>query len=317
MNFWKLWRGRLYRIAPLYFFSLAIVVLVAVSEAGSQWLAWANWKPMLRMLALGALKWQDIGTVNLGAYNAGVVWTLWYEWGFYLVLPFIAWLATGRKIFAFALLAYALTLFNFKYNLNLELRLFFLLGMICPVLLESPSTRIQLQQPAAAAVALVATVTLCWLGRDGELLLVPTFPLAVALFPVFLLAAAGNNFFGLLTHPAVRCLGAMSFSLYLLHGIMFKLVFHLLKTAGLIRLPQPEYWLVIVVTAIATTCFCATTYRWIEFPFLSTSQKKPARFNEIHGVGYCQTQSPFSRSKVPLFEKKIFPPSSFSSQPTE
>jgi hypothetical protein len=51
-------------------------------------------------------------------------------------------------------------------------------------------------------------------------------------------------------------------------------VFRVLKAAGLTDLPQPDYWLIIIVTAIATTFLCATTYRWIEFPFLSISHKK-------------------------------------------
>jgi peptidoglycan/LPS O-acetylase OafA/YrhL len=72
----------------------------------------------------------------------------------------------------------------------------------------------------------------------------------------------------------MRCLGAMSFSLYLLHGIAFRLVFRLLKSAGLTSLPELDYWLIIFATAIITTLICATTYRWIEFPFLSLSHKK-------------------------------------------
>lgn len=72
----KLWRGRLYRIAPLYFFSLLFVLLVAAIQTGGHWLAWENWRPLSRLAALGALSWHSIGPVNLGEYNAGVVWTL-------------------------------------------------------------------------------------------------------------------------------------------------------------------------------------------------------------------------------------------------
>src|ERR1019366_1926994 len=276
MPAWKLWRGRLYRIAPLYLFSLLLVLLVAVVQTGGHWLALENWKPLLRLLALGALKWHEIGPVNLGEYNAGVVWTLWYEWGFYLILPFIAWLATGRKIFGVALLAYALTLAGLWFNLNLQPGLFFILGMLCPLLLKNQSLRSQLQRPAAAALALAATVSLAWLFRGYLITKVPALTVAGALFPVFFMAAAGNTFFGCLTHPAIRCLGAMSFSLYLLHGIVFRLVFRLLKTAGLTDLPPFEYWLIVIAAAIATTGLCAATYRWIEFPFLSSSHKTRA-----------------------------------------
>jgi hypothetical protein len=58
--------------------------------------------------------------------------------------------------------------------------------------------------------------------------------------------------------------------------VIFRLVVGTLKTAGLTALPQVEYWLVITLTAIATTLLCAATYRWIEFPFLSSSHKVKA-----------------------------------------
>lgn len=47
------------------------------------------------------------------------------------------------------------------------------------------------------------------------------------------------------------------------------------RPAGLADLPQLDYWIVITITAIATILLCAATYRWIEFPFLSISHKKP------------------------------------------
>jgi peptidoglycan/LPS O-acetylase OafA/YrhL len=276
LNAWKLWRGRLYRIAPLYLFSLLLVLLVAAILTGGHWLAPENWKPLLRLLALGALSWHNVGPVNLGEYNAGVIWTLWYEWAFYLILPFIAWLAPGRKIFGVALIAYALTIISLWFNLNLQPGLFFILGMLCPALLEDQRLRSQLVRPVMAGVALLLTISLCWLSHGSLFAKTPSISLAGALFPLFLVPAAGNSFFGFLTHPAIRCLGAMSFSLYLLHGIMFRLVFRILKTTGWADLPLPDCWLIVIVAAMATILLCAATYRWIEFPFLSTSHKKPA-----------------------------------------
>jgi peptidoglycan/LPS O-acetylase OafA/YrhL len=220
------------------------------------------------------VSWHNIGQVNLGEYNAGVVWTLWYEWNYYLILPFIAWLALGRRILGVAMIFYALTFSCLWFNLNLQPGLFFILGMLCPVLLEDQRLRSQLLRPIAAVLAILATISLCWLGRGYLFTKVPSISLAGALFPLFFVAAAGNSFFGFLTNPATRCLGAMSFSLYLLHGIIFRLEFRILKSAGLSELPQLDVWLIIIVTAMATTLLCAATYRWIEFPFLSTSHKQ-------------------------------------------
>jgi peptidoglycan/LPS O-acetylase OafA/YrhL len=284
MNIWKLWRGRLYRIAPLYLFSLLLVLFVAVIQTGGHWVTLENWKPLARLLTLGALGWRSIGPVNLIDYNAGVVWTLRYEWEFYVILPGIAWLALGRKFFGGALVAYVLTFICLGLNFNVQPGLCFILGMLCPMLLENQPFRSQLRRPAAAAIALALTALLCALSQDYLSTKLASISLAGSIFPLFLAVAAGNSFFGFLTHPSVRCLGAISFSLYMLHGIMFRLVFRLLKSSGWTGWPQFNYWLILIATAIATTLFCAATYRWIEFPFLSRSHKNP-RKDTAHRTG--------------------------------
>jgi peptidoglycan/LPS O-acetylase OafA/YrhL len=272
MDIWKLLRGRLYRIAPLYLFSVLLVLVVAAIETGSHWLTLENWRPLLRLLALGALSWRNIGQMRPDDYNAGVVWSLWYEWSFYLILPFIAWFATGRKIFGVAIIFYILTLVSLRFNMNLQPALFLILGMLCPVLLEDQQTRSRLCHPVVAGLAMLLTTLLLILLFTK----MPSISPEGALFPLFFVTAAGNSFFGFLTQPAIRCLGTISFSLYLLHGILMQIVFHILKTTGLTKLAQFDYWLIIIVIAITTVLLCAATYRWIEFPFLSRSHKNPA-----------------------------------------
>jgi peptidoglycan/LPS O-acetylase OafA/YrhL len=149
--------------------------------------------------------------------------------------------------------------------------LVFTLGMLCPVLLDNEPLRKQLQSPAAAVIALVATV--CFGAINQAPLL--SFPFAAALFPVFLTAAAGNTFFGLLVAAPTRCLGFLSYSLYLLHAIMFYIVLNVLKSSGGAAVPGICCWAILALTAVASTLLCAVTYRWIEFPFLSRSHKKP------------------------------------------
>ncbi|MEY4918150.1 MAG: hypothetical protein RL616_2063 [Verrucomicrobiota bacterium] len=273
LNAWKLWRGRFLRIAPLYFFSLLLVLLVALLQAGAQWLAPANWPALLRLLPLGAVDWRLVGGADLGSYNADVVWTLWYEWRFYLLLPFLAWFAVGRRIIFPALLLYMLGFTNILFQPKMEFVLVFFLGMLCPLLTGNKKLRDGLRHPATAVAALAWLVGAC-IWSDWNL---SGVLLAGAFFPAFLAAAASNDFFGSLSHPATRCLGAISFSLYLLHGVVFHLVIGTMKAGGLTTLTSLEYWFAASVTAMATALLCAGTYRWIEFPFLSASHKIQAK----------------------------------------
>ena len=267
----SLWRGRLFRIAPLYLFSVALIVVTALALKGTRLFTGASWNTSARVLALGFLPWRAFGDFDIGNINAGVVWTLWYEWRFYFILPFIAWLASGRRVFWLSLCAYAGVFCGlFLIGLNMQPGLVFVLGMLCPVLLDDQRLRAQLQTPAAAGVALAVTILFAALNKAPLL----SFPFAATLFPVFLLAAAGNSFWGFLVHPATRCLGAISYSLYLLHGIIFYVVSSILKTFGLTALPGVCVWIILTAAIVGTTFFCAATYRWIESPFLSRSHKR-------------------------------------------
>jgi len=267
----KLWRGRVYRIGPLYFFSVALIMTIAIGT-GKVRVGAGLLKSAGKLLGMGLIPWGQIGGFKIGDINAGVVWTLWYEWGFYLALPFIAWFAMGRRVFWLAAATYAAAFCaQFWLGISTQPALVFMLGMLCPVLLDNEPLRVQLRSPVAAVIAFAAMLLLA-ISNPAPLL---SFRFAFSMFPIFLVAAAGNNFGGLLVQPALRCLGAISYSLYLLHGIVFYVLINLLKAAGHAALPEISYWAIAATTAIALSAFCAATYRWIEFPFLSQSHKIP------------------------------------------
>jgi peptidoglycan/LPS O-acetylase OafA/YrhL len=282
MNPWRLWRGRIYRIAPLYLFSVALVLLVATFDLGTSWLSVANWQFLLRLLGLGALHWHAIGRMYPGEYITNVVWTLWYEWRFYLLLPFIAWLAVDRRIFGIRVPIIAMLAAGFWLDLSAPAAVYFIFGMLSSELLQYRAVRERMKRPGGAAAAILTGMGLCWLFRDHFPATGPSDFLAIACFPVFLVVASGNTFWGFLAHPAIRCLGAVSFSLYLLHGIIFSFVVIVLRGVNLDHLSPFQFWLVFIPATVAITCLCISTYRWIEFPFLSIKHKSRATDGRKH-----------------------------------
>jgi peptidoglycan/LPS O-acetylase OafA/YrhL len=269
-NIAKLWRGRVYRIAPLYLFGVVLIMAVAVATGKVHVANSGFFKSGWRLLGLGIIPWHNFGNFDVSNINVHVVWTLWYEWRFYLALPFIAWLAVGRRVFWLGAATYlAVFCCLFRFGINMQHGLVFILGMLCPVLLDNETLRAQLRSPRAAAIALVATAALAVMNQAPLL----SFSFATAMFPVFLVAAAGNTFWGVLVRPAFRCLGAISYSLYLLHGIAFYVLVGALKAAGLTALPEISYWIILAAAAIGISAFCSVTYRWVEAPFLSRSHK--------------------------------------------
>ncbi len=255
------------------YFCLVWVLLAATIDNGTSWLSLANWQSLLRLLGLGAWSWHAIDHVYPGEYIANVVWTLWYEWRFYLILPFIAWLALNKRIFRIRLAVIALVAAGLYFDLTQSAAIYFIFGMLAQEFLSNQSARTLMQPPIAAAVALLATLGLFCLMSKQLPHTGPSDCLAVICFPLFLVAAAGNTFFGTLVHPALRCLGVVSFSLYLLHGIVLSFVGFGLKHAHLNHLSPLEFWLVFIPILMTTACLCMATYRWIEHPFLNISHK--------------------------------------------
>ena len=273
LNPLKLWRGRFYRIAPLYLSSVILILLVATIFQGTEWLSPANWQSLLRLFGLGAFSWHTVGQVYPGEYNANVIWTLQYEWWFYLLLPFIAWLTMARKFWTPPIAILVLMVAGFCLDLWLPAGVYFICGMLGSELLSVPNVREKLQRPTSAVIALGISVIAYGLTRNQIPETGPGDLLAMICLPIFLVAAGGNSFFGLLTLPATRCLGTISFSLYLLHGIAITLVGLALKKAGLGMIPAVQFWLLFVPVAVVITGFCAATYRRVEFPFLNRSHK--------------------------------------------
>jgi len=276
VRIWKLWRGRLYRIAPLYLFAVAAVLAVTIALRGMNTLAPKNWNALWRLFALGIFRRPPLSDgFNPTEINAYVIWTLWFEWRFYFALPFIAWFAVRRRTFWLAVAAFVgvFAMHFYVADVRLQMLLSFILGMLCPNLMENRKFAEWLRSKTAAGVALALTVLLALLNRGPFL----AFYFAAALFPIFLTAAAGNNFWGILTARTTRCLGAFSYSLYLLHGTLFYIAMSILKSAHLLNLPSVWYWVILMFTAMAATILSSATFRFIEFPFLRKSHKTAAK----------------------------------------
>jgi peptidoglycan/LPS O-acetylase OafA/YrhL len=93
---------------------------------------------------------------------------------------------------------------------------------------------------------------------------------AIALiFCAFVLITHGNDLFGLLTAPAAKYLGTISYSVYLLHGIVLFSVLRLVNQIYPIAGMNPIYfWLLVGLCGLMVVSLSGLTYRYIEYPFL-------------------------------------------------
>lgn len=259
--------SRVLRLAPMYLFSLLLILLIVALASGfvlkvsiiSLVAGIAHW------MAFTVLASPDLNAVkDTWLINAGVAWSLRYEVFFYLAYPaFGLVFLRGRmpnKILALVLGLLAV------YFLVTQLRPLFAVPFIggCIAAFAAKQDRWRIFAASRLATCLaVATLT-------AALIL---FPLPFGRIPlvlyaiVFSLVAAGNTLAGSLTWRAVRQLGEISYSVYLLHAIvLYVVVEYVLGREGVASMSAGWYWLMIAALTPLLVLLCGSTFAWIERP---------------------------------------------------
>lgn len=258
----KIYISRVFRIIPLVSVSVGAVTLFISIKTGHSLdsrfpKAAAEW-----ILALGEP--DLLGYPDSWRLNAGVLWSLWYEWLFYLLLlpasAVAADLVRGRLpswVLPTVLLLGGLSLQAFHLaNLFLPL---FAMGMLAYECQSREAIARWLRTPLATIVAA---------GSLGVVMFLPTrYGLGTILLGIFFACiACGNSMWGLLNTRGASVLGECSFGVYLLHGIVLALIF---DNASGITEPLSIDQLPILLLAPAAACVAlitAITYLLIERP---------------------------------------------------
>lgn len=262
----RLYTSRLLRIVPLYLFVVMLVFLIAA------YLTWGELNVSLPTLIRGGLGWlrfwqpkmPDLnGIEDTGIIVASVFWTLPFEWGFYFTLPLFA------------------ILIGIKARPPVKYLMLALLGV--HILMKDVSQLTPFVGGIAAAYMVRSEVFRKFaIGNVASVLIVVLLVSAVVYFPdpreagakillfsVFCLVASGNNLFGALTNKASRLLGEISFSIYMLHGVVLFVTFNFLIGIPVSQsLSPPLYWLVIFGMSPSLVILSFATYKMIEHPAL-------------------------------------------------
>jgi peptidoglycan/LPS O-acetylase OafA/YrhL len=259
---------RAFRILPLVIVSVGIVTLIIIWRNGI-----GSGSNFVVSLAKWLTSWSEpdlLGYANSGRTNAYVLWSLWYEWLFYLlVLPACALamdLIHGK--FASWVIPLILLLMSLALRsvLTKQLILFlplFAIGMIAYELQRIERVRTWFQGSIAALVsscALIIAAT-AWPTPYG-------LPCLAMYGFFFISVACGNSLFGLLSSRGALLLGEISFSLYLLHGVVLSLLFtegaSLTQAFATTQLPAIFPFAAIIVVLVTSL-----TFLFIERPLIS------------------------------------------------
>lgn len=287
------YRGRLLRIVPLYVLMAALATMLLLNEPGVGAIGGRTFATFFgEVFSFGFQNWSpiDVGThaIRTESFDAGVHWTLRYEWVFYAALPMLAAFARGWRSIVIA----ALAVWGIKANGShtaLPISAMFGIGMLAAYAVRSPTLVRWMTGSAATSIVFagVALLLICSQSRPWMFGLAPTAngmsPLAFVLTAIiFTPIAAGNSLGGLLNGAPLRLLGTVSYSVYLIHGIVLYVARPwLLPLVEPASMPNWTYWLAIAAVTLIICALSCVTYTLIEQPFILWG-KRVRRGSDAH-----------------------------------
>lgn len=261
----ELYLGRVFRIGPMYLFVVLVMLYIVFARTG-----FVLQEPIGDVLG-SVLQWLMLGILNtepnVNGYPAthvlaGVTWTISYEWGFYASLLALAYFARAKThlLFAFTLLALCLAGKGLLDSFALGMAAVFACGMTVASLLHE-KWLLQMPRSLASALAFLSLAIIFLFLDNGygshTLILLSIF---------FYLVCSGASLFGVLTNVAARRLGNISYSLYLMQGLVLTLVFSVSPIRDLALRTEMNYWIIGAACAALLTIAAAFGFAFIERP---------------------------------------------------
>jgi len=272
----KLYKGRIERLLPLYVFVLIIIASVVLIRTNAQ-LQVTDVR-----LVKDVLKWLLFhgGTVNgyadTGMIIAGVDWSLKYEWLFYFSLPFVSLLIRSKSLLLYAIITslciYGTLNSTYLFTFDSKFFLLFLLGGVVAKTYNKNQCRHRGPDWLHNCIFSLTLIAVMNYSKALDL----WHCLMIGL--IFYYFIAGQTLAGLLRHPASCILGEVSYSIYLLHGlILYLLFFHQPQTELFLDYPA-VYFLVVMPVISAAIVYVS------HFSFCHIEQWKNIRILQIPNI---------------------------------
>lgn len=273
IDFKEFYAKRALRILPMYIFMVISVMITffifgingGVKDIVTTLISWLSFS----FLPVKSLSDDLVG----GRAAAGVIWTLAIEWKFYLLIPFIATFTTTLRTSAYLVIASSISVASFFYLGLMDERdsviaLCFFTGMASALIFNLKSDLAnKILKHWISSIICIITLLLSIFFTTGEY----TYFLWASISIFFICVSNGNTLLGILKLEPLRFLGLISYSIYLMHGVIFALAFGKIINGV-------NYFSSIVISGPIIITICTLTYIFIEKRFSSNiilKQNKP------------------------------------------
>jgi len=267
---------RFFRIVPLTYLS-SLICIAITAYIGIKMGNEADFSNIIYWFdgGLSGLKPAIFGFEDAKLIGAAVMWTLYWEWLFYLALPVLSFAfnrtyTIGLCIAAISIFSHMAGFFRIP-NPQASLLIFFAVGVLVK----------NIKNPSASSPHLksaLATIIIFYCLFISSNHTAYNFTSCVFIGAFFYLIVTGGNLFGLLRQRGFIILGDASYSIYLLHGIgwflMNKVAFHFSLQNSKI-----SYYLIQTMVWYGICFISLLSYKHIEKPFILIGKKIALKVN--------------------------------------
>jgi peptidoglycan/LPS O-acetylase OafA/YrhL len=211
------------------------------------------------------------GMKDTFAIFSAVSWTLPYEIMFYFLLPLFA-LFYKIKVPFTTIAMFTLTFVIIAVINKSSLRNYipFIGGIVGAIFINKFKNGTIFKNWIFTFIAIGLLFILIFNFHSGRKLI----PILLSTI-IFIIIASGNSFFGLFSNVISRQLGQITYSIYLIHGVVLFIVFRFIigfKRAS--ELQVTEYWGVITLCIVPIIIISQLTFKYIELPFINFNKNK-------------------------------------------
>lgn len=266
--------SRLFRLVPMYFVSVIILVLIIFIMSDFEMKE--GFIPFFNSLFhWGIFTIISSPPINESIYttiiNAGVVWSLPFEWLFYFSLPIISLVILKNKPSQYYIIISFIFIISFYvlHGFTVEYALSFLGGAIAPFVIKYGNLKINFNSYIFGFFNLICLILIAQFESSSNLICKSLIIL------VFSSIALGNDVFGVLKSSTIKFLGEMCYSTYLLHGIILFIVMYFgIGAEKAMKLSPQNYCLVIFAVTPLVVIFSFLGFKYIESPFMKMAKKQ-------------------------------------------
>lgn len=268
LDIYSYFKKRVYRLVPLYYVVIFFMFMVIFIDSNFKLNITTELFVKHIFMWLVFLRTMVNDYANTSQVTAGVTWTLIYEWLFYLSVPLFFYLKKFKYVnilIVICLIYLSLSGIVF-HSLDTKYISLFLIGFIVFFIQEKIKLNFNFDTILISVINLsIIILTVVYFDSYS----VYQYLLLGLIFAMFVF---GNSLFGLLKKPFSVALGEITYSIYLVHGIIIYIIFTLIFENFIADYGKLYFYMLPFVSIIILS-ISVLTYKYIELPFMKKGKK--------------------------------------------